>query len=191
MGVRKNLLKVGACSRLAPAQGIYSTVSAARTLGDTRSGRTASGMYRPPPGVLARPVEVHVLDQSFIRSNDSLGRPPLYSPSLACRVVHIKPRYSSNGAEKMYKRSKKKFPSLCPQNREPDFESLAPRNSPRKSNPSHRDNRDRRDKWDRPMAGAPLGLCARDKCGKKMILYCEPVLCVHTPHAALMTSKKE
>ena len=27
---------------------------------------------------------------------DSLGRPPLYSPSLACRVVHIKPRYSSN-----------------------------------------------------------------------------------------------
>ena len=35
-----------------------------------------------------RPVEV--LDQSFIRSNDSLGRPPLYSPSLACRVVPYK-----------------------------------------------------------------------------------------------------
>ena len=51
-------------------------------------------MYRAPPGAYARPVEV--IDQSFIRSNDSLGRPPLYSPSLACRVVHIKPRYSSN-----------------------------------------------------------------------------------------------
>ena len=50
-------------------------------------------MYRAPPGAYARPVEV--LDQSFIRSNDSLGRPPLYSPSLGCRVVHIKPRYSS------------------------------------------------------------------------------------------------
>eukprot|EP00964_Phaeocystis_antarctica_P011958 scaffold6597_cov77-Phaeocystis_antarctica.AAC.1 len=47
-------------------------------------------MYRAPPGAYARPVEV--LEQSFIRSNDSLGRPPLYSPSLACRVVHIKPR---------------------------------------------------------------------------------------------------
>eukprot|EP00964_Phaeocystis_antarctica_P079012 scaffold49174_cov49-Phaeocystis_antarctica.AAC.1 len=45
-------------------------------------------MYRAPPGACARPVEV--LDQSFIRSNDSLGRPPLYSPSLACRVVPYK-----------------------------------------------------------------------------------------------------
>ena len=51
-------------------------------------------MYRPPPGVLARPVEV--LDQPFIRSNDSLGRPPLYSPSLACRVVHINPAIIPN-----------------------------------------------------------------------------------------------
>ena len=51
-------------------------------------------MYRAPPGALARPVEV--LDQPFIRSNDSLGRPPLYSPSLACRVVHINPAIIPN-----------------------------------------------------------------------------------------------
>ena len=46
-------------------------------------------------------------------SNDSLGRPPLYSPSLACRVVHIKPRYSSKRRRKSLRASKKDRPLSC------------------------------------------------------------------------------
>eukprot|EP00964_Phaeocystis_antarctica_P092423 scaffold59452_cov66-Phaeocystis_antarctica.AAC.1 len=71
---------------VAPSQSAMPRVAVGQVLDDLQR------MYRAPPGPSARPVEV--LDQSFIRSNDSLGRPPLYSPSLACRVVHIKPRYS-------------------------------------------------------------------------------------------------
>jgi len=67
------------------------TMLGARTSGGTRSGRPPENVSSPP-GCVRTPGEV--LGQTFIRSNDSLGRPPLHSPSLACRVVHIKPLYS-------------------------------------------------------------------------------------------------
>ena len=63
-----------------------------RTSGGTRSGRPPENRSSPP-GCVRTPGGV--LGQTFIRSNDSLGRPPLHSPSLACPVVPIKTPYSS------------------------------------------------------------------------------------------------
>ena len=64
----------------------------ARTSGGTRSGRPPENVSRPagrvrPPGAVTR--------STFHSSNDSLGRPPMHSPSPALRVVPIKTPYSS------------------------------------------------------------------------------------------------
>eukprot|EP00964_Phaeocystis_antarctica_P103231 scaffold68531_cov57-Phaeocystis_antarctica.AAC.1 len=81
--------------RAAPRDVIAGLTKCNNLVYGARSGRPPERMYRPPPGACARPVEV--LDQSFIRSNDSLGRPPLYSPSPLRAERALKRQFKERG----------------------------------------------------------------------------------------------